>query len=259
MRELCIDWDGWLMIHRYAEYAKVPLENAYPLNEAKLTKTLGLPLSSLNYISRLLVPMGGLCDLDVKAGETVLVCPSTGNFGAGAVEVALAIGANVIAAGRTASSLQKLAGALEKQAPGRLATATISGNNVEEDTAALVKAAGGRPIDAYIDLSPPEAAKTTHIKAAIMAIKPAGRISLMGGIQSGIEIPYPVIMHKSLKISGRFMYEREHVQRLIGMAECGVLSLGHVKMKEVELEKWEDAFNLAAEYAGLGQGVVIKP
>jgi threonine dehydrogenase-like Zn-dependent dehydrogenase len=246
------------MYGRYAEYARVPLENTYPLDEVRLTKALNLPLPSILYIARLLVPMGGLSDLDVKPGETVIVCPSTGNFGAGGVEVALAMGCNVIAAGRTASSLEKLAALLEKRASGRLTTVTISGKDVGADTAALVKAAGGKPIDAFLDLSPAEAKESTHIQSVIGAIRPFGRIALMGGIQGNVGLPYAMVMAKSLRIMGRFMYEREHVGRLIAMAECGVLPLGEVRMKEVGLERWEEAFRLAEDYAGLGQGVVIR-
>jgi hypothetical protein len=38
---------------------------------------------------------------------------------------------------------------------------------------------------------------------------------LIGGIRVRVEIPYTLIMMRSLKIHGRFVYERKDVGRLI--------------------------------------------
>ncbi len=57
----------------YAEYAKMPLENCDALDETRLLGSpkdggLGYKIEDLQYISALLVPYGGLRDIDVKAG-----------------------------------------------------------------------------------------------------------------------------------------------------------------------------------------------
>jgi NADPH:quinone reductase-like Zn-dependent oxidoreductase len=90
------EWRDWT----YAEYAKVPLENCFPLDEARLlgsveTGGLGYSLENLTQIPRLLVPHGGLADIKLQAGETIIIAPATGMFGGRAVEVALAMGAKV--------------------------------------------------------------------------------------------------------------------------------------------------------------------
>ena len=62
----------------YAEYTKLPLENCCPLDEGKLLEGgLGYTIEELTEISGLLVPFGGLSDIDVKVGETVIVAPAT--------------------------------------------------------------------------------------------------------------------------------------------------------------------------------------
>lgn len=93
----------------YAECAKIPLENCIPLSQSLLAKPedggLGYAAEDLAQLPRLLVPFGGLRDIDVKVGETVIVSPATGAFDGAAVQVAVAMGARVIAmAGITLSS-----------------------------------------------------------------------------------------------------------------------------------------------------------
>ena len=65
------EWRDWT----YAEYAKVPLENCFPLDEERLLGPieeggLGYSVENLTQIPRLLVPNGGLKDINLQAGET---------------------------------------------------------------------------------------------------------------------------------------------------------------------------------------------
>lgn len=90
------EWRDWT----YAEYAKVPLENCIPLDEERLLGSvenggLGYSTDNLAQIHRLLVAYGGLNDIGLQAGQTVVIAPATGMFGGRAVEVALAMGAQV--------------------------------------------------------------------------------------------------------------------------------------------------------------------
>jgi NADPH:quinone reductase-like Zn-dependent oxidoreductase len=92
----------------FAEYAKMPLENCIPLNETRLCGGLGYALQDLLYMHYMLVPFGGLRDIHLETGETVVVSPATGGFGGAAVQVAIAMGARVIAVGRNESKLAVL-------------------------------------------------------------------------------------------------------------------------------------------------------
>jgi threonine dehydrogenase-like Zn-dependent dehydrogenase len=245
----------------YAEYAKLPLENVYPLDEKRLLGKkegggLGLELEDLCDLSRLAVPMGGLSDIGVKPGETVIVAPATGPFGGAAVMVAVALGARVIAMGRNLVALERI-----KEMNERVGTVQITGD-MAADLAALQKFG---KIDAYFDISPPEAQDSTHLKSAILALRHGGRVSLMGGIGGDIAIPHRAVMHRDLKLKGKWMYDKENVQDLIKMVEIGVLKLGGGEacgqkvVGKFGLEEWDKAFTAAGENASSGGKALIKP
>jgi threonine dehydrogenase-like Zn-dependent dehydrogenase len=237
----------------------VPLENCYLLDEKRLLGPpadggLGYRISEISYAFRQLVPFGGLADIDLKPGETIIIAPATGAFGGAAVEVALAMGARVIAAARNADSLKRLAAISE-----RIVTVQLTGD-VDTDTKALKRFG---PVDAFQDWCPPAAAKTTHIKACMLALRVGGRVSLMGGIHEDISISYAWIMHNCLTIKGRRMYTQEDTYLLIKMIESGILRLGdRAGLKNVgifPLEEWSEAFTAAEENPGWGTQALIAP
>ena len=243
----------------YAEYAKMPLEVCTILDEKRLCgsgsnrgdeESLGYSINNLSYISATMVPYGGLHDVGVQAGETVIVAPATGQFGQAAVLVALAMGAKVIAMGRNKTMLSRLT---QLSHPGRVITVPITGD-VEADTATLKRHG---PIDVYFDISPPMAAGSTHLKSCIMALRPGSRVSLMGGIRGDVGIPYTWVMRNGISLKGKWMFERSDVVRLVGMVEKGILDLKRTgrKVEGYGLEEWEKAF----ERAGEGENVVLVP
>ncbi|MCJ1406547.1 hypothetical protein MMC19_000613 [Ptychographa xylographoides] len=243
----------------YAEYAKMPLENCYVLDEKRLLGSvgdggLGYRVEDLAYISAMLVPFGGLRDINLNVGETVIVAPATGSFGGAAVFVALAMGAKVIAMGRNAEALAKVAALSE-----RVGTVQITGD-VQAEVKALQKF--GR-IDAFFDISPPEAAKSTHIKSCILSLRHGGRVSLMGGPRVDVPFPYAAITHRNLQLKGKWMYEREDIAALIKMIEIGVLQVGaNAGIKVVgkfPLEKWDEAFTAAEQHNRMGTYALIAP
>lgn len=243
----------------FAQYAKVPLENCTILDENHLCGSiedggLGYKIDDLAYISALLVPYGGLSNIGLKAGETVIISPATGSFGGAAVLVALAMGARVIAMGRNIDALNRI-----RQISDRIKTVPITGD-VKTDLSALQTFA---PIDAFFDISPPAAATSTHFKSAILALKHSGQVSLMGGIRDDVSIPHSVIVHRNLALKGKWMYEREDIRGLVKMIEVGLLKLGERAGIEVVgrfgLEDWDAAFKTAEENAVWGKEVLIAP
>ncbi|KAK5079771.1 hypothetical protein LTR70_009186 [Exophiala xenobiotica] len=139
----------------------VALENVYSLPEHLLKPTdqggMGYEIEDLLYISRALVPYGGLSDINVKAGETILIAPATGAFGSAAVYIALSMGVRVIALGRIKSILEQLSISLGSKFPaGRLVTAAIT-SGVNSQIEAIKSATGNIPIDTYLNISPPSA------------------------------------------------------------------------------------------------------
>jgi threonine dehydrogenase-like Zn-dependent dehydrogenase len=248
----------------YAEYARLPLENLYALDEKRLMGKpeeggLGYKPEHLCFAMQALVPLGGLRSIGLQAGETVVVAPATGGFGGSAVIVALAMGARVIAMGRNAEAL---AGLKEKLGSGtgmegRLETVQMTGD-VETELQALKKF--GR-IDAVYDISPREAQHSTHLKSAILSLRPEGRVSLMGGFSEDVAIPHRFVMRFDITIKGKWMYSRADNLNLWNMIMSGVLNFRKVVNMHgaFKLEDWEEAFEVAASHGRLGDIVIFTP
>ena len=244
-----------------AEYARVPMENCIPLDEQRLLGTpadggLGYTIEDLTYIQTPLIAYGGLIDIDIKPGETVIVTPATGGFGGSAVQVALAMGAGtVIAMGRNEAALKRVQGV----DPDRVRIVKMTGS-WETELEAL-KAFG--PIDAFFDISPPMAQNSTHFKACITSLRRNGRVSLMAGLLGDLSIPFRAVMHKNLVLKGKWMYEREDIPGFMRLIHSGLLKLGPKAGNEITgkfgLEEWKEAFEMAAEKAQMGQMTVMVP
>ncbi|KAI0479688.1 GroES-like protein [Xylaria cf. heliscus] len=236
-------------------HAIVPLENAIPLDEETLIGKHGYSVEELTMIPRLSVAYGSISNVDIKAGETVIIGPATGQFGGAAVEVASALGARVIALGRNQEVLAKL-----KSTIPRVETVTITGD-VEKDAQAI-QAFG--LADAFIDYTPHTLhTEPTHIKSAMMSLRKRGRVSLMGGLTGNISIPYFLMILKSLEIKGKWMYTREEIRNLVKMTEVGTLKLGkgagHQVLGKFQLEDYQAAFDTAAKHTAWGTAVVFTP
>ncbi|KAH8672647.1 chaperonin 10-like protein [Tricladium varicosporioides] len=241
----------------YAEFARVPLESCYPINEEKLVKGMGYTVEELTGMFRLMVSYGGISDLELKVGETVIVSPATGNFGRAAVDMCLALGCNVVAFGRNESVLQSV----KEKGKGRVEIVKISGN-VEADAEILKSTRFGEP-HAFFDISPPSSGPATYLKSGILALRHSGRVSLMGGIRDEIALPHRKVMRYCLKICGRWMYTRENVQEMIRMVEGGLLQLRRGNVTAFKLEDALEAFDKAEEWgkggAERGRSAVIVP
>ncbi|KAI1258495.1 GroES-like protein [Xylariaceae sp. FL1019] len=240
----------------FAEYSKVPLENCIPLNETRLCKELGYSPRELIYLSHLLVPFGGLRTIDLKPGETIVVCPATGGFGGAGAHVAAAMGARVIAMGRNEAELARLKAFVTKGLPwAKVETVKITGD--KEADAATIQAFG--TIDAVLDLSPPAAARSTHLLSAIASLRRGGKISMMGFTEQNV-IGWDFLAN-DLQITGKLMYERNDMILFIKMLEAGLFGKGTdlVETKSFTLEDWKEAFDVAAKYYGVGRIVTLTP
>lgn len=239
----------------YAAYTRVPLENALPLNESILCGQMGYSFAELIYLATYFVSYGGFRGMDLKAGEQVIVAPATGNFSGAAVTVALAMGARVIAIGRNKEALE----VLMKRFPHRVNVVQVTGD-VGKDTAALM--AFGE-VDAYLDISPYQAAGSTHFGSCFNAVRSYGRVSLMGVVSDNIAVPYVQAVMKNLTIRGQYMYEREDALRVIKLAEAGILKLGKEVGCEVvgtfKLEEVEEGLKTAAANHKGGKMTIIEP
>ncbi|KAJ5249123.1 hypothetical protein N7468_000574 [Penicillium chermesinum] len=252
--------DGVWRNATYAEYARFPLENLYPLDEDLLIRKIGYSIEDLCLMPVCLVPFGGLSEVDVKPDEAVIIAPATGRYGGAAVNVAMAMGATVIAAGRNLAALEKLR---KIHGSDQLTTVQITGDATVDTEMFRASARKSEGADVYLDLSPPAVQGSSMLASGIRALRTFGRCIVMGGNSGNIDFPYLDIMFRSIRIQGRFMYDRHHILQIIQMVQSGLLPLGEksgVTQTEVfRLEDIESALEAAGKLNGWCGHVVLKP
>jgi alcohol dehydrogenase len=236
----------------FAERLRVPTENALRIGtldpvEAPSWCALGM----------LLVPYGGLVAVNFRAGETLLLNGATGAFGSAGAAIALAMGAGtVIATGRNESALADLARRLGP----RLRPVKMLGDE-EEDRRRILAAALG-PIDCVLDLLPP-AATPAQVRTAVLAVRPYGRVALMGGVGmaggSGVELPYPWLMRNCITLRGQWMYPPDAVGRVAALVRAGLVKLDEFAVTAFGLDRVNEAVTHAAANAGPFRMTVITP
>ncbi len=236
----------------FAEQMMLPTENAIrigPLSDAEATQWCAL--------NTLLVPYGGLIAANFLAGETLVVSGATGNFGSACIAVALAMGAGcVIAPGRNAATLADLA----RRFGERLRTVQLSGN--EDDDRERMRAAAPGPIDCVLDILPPSVAATT-VQAALMTVRPYGRVVLMGGVGmlggEDLKLPYPWIMRSCISVIGQWMYSPDATIKMARLVRAGLLDLSQFAVKAFPLADVNEAIEHAAANHGPFKMTVIQP
>jgi D-arabinose 1-dehydrogenase-like Zn-dependent alcohol dehydrogenase len=249
-----------------AELVMMPLENVYALDEEALLIKQGYSIPDLPLLQTFMVPYGGLRNACVSVGDTVIVAPSTGNFGGAAVVVALSMGTKIVACGRSQTKLDQLATAMRGVAGGRLTTIAWTGD-ANEDANLLQRAVGQKGADVYIDFSPPAAGAdgTTpaYISHGLAALKKGGTCVLMGGLTGDVKLPHMKIMMNNIVVRGRFMYDRSDVSQVIKMAEGGMLKLGshvgHHVQQIFSLDNINEALDAAEGVPGWGKSVALMP
>jgi alcohol dehydrogenase len=236
----------------FAGQIRVPTENAIRIGDITAEDA-----ASWCAINTLLVPYGGLLASNLQAGETLLVSGATGNFGSACVAVALAMGARqVIAPGRNQHALDDL----QRRFGKRVRTLQLSGD--EDDDRERMRAAADGPIDCVMDLLPPSVSTKT-VRAAVMAVRPYGRVVLMGGVGmlggDGLDLPYPWIMRNDITVRGKWMYPPEAVTRMTGLIRGGLLDLAHFDVTTFPLDAANEAVAHAAANGGPFRMTVITP
>ncbi len=241
--------DGGMRLQKYfhdgsfAEQIRVPTENVKRLGEINTAEA-----AQWCALGNMLVPYGGFLAARLQPGETVLVSGATGNFGSAAVAVALAMGAaSVVAPGRN----EKMLAELVRRFGPRVLTVKLTGS--ENDDREAMKRAAAAPIDCVLDIMPPSVS-TTVVRAAIMTVRPYGRVVLMGGVNMqggpGLELPYNWIMRDCITIHGVWMYPPDAAVRLVALVRAGLLRLDHYETKAFDLDHANEAVAYAAANAG---------
>jgi alcohol dehydrogenase len=236
----------------WAEQLRLPTENAVPIgaiDEAEAARWCAL--------GTLLVPYGGFLAAELQAGETVLVNGATGSFGSAAVAVALGMGAQyVVATGRNETALAELT----QRFGARVRTVPMRGDEAD-DRARILKAAFG-PVDCVLDILPP-AANGVQVRTAVMAVRPYGRVVLMGGVGmlggAGLDLPYPWLMRNCITVRGQWMYPPHAAVLMTGLIRSGLVKLDHFEVTAFGLDRANEAVAHAAANSGPFKMTVIQP
>jgi alcohol dehydrogenase len=236
----------------FAEQMRIPTENAVRIGaieapDAPLWCGLGT----------LLVPFGGLLATNFQPGETVLINGATGNFGSAGVAVALAMGAAcVIATGRNRETV----GELSRRFGPRVRPVAMLGD--EQGDRARILGAAPEPIDCVLDILPP-AATAAQVRTALMAVRPNGRVALMGGVGmldgAGLDLPYSWMMRNNITVRGQWMYPPHAGALMVGMIRAGLVDLAQCDVTTFSLDEANLAVDHAAANAGPFRMTVILP
>ncbi|MBI1260863.1 MAG: zinc-binding dehydrogenase [Rhizobiales bacterium] len=250
--------EGGLKLQQYfrdggwAEQIRVPTENAKALGDIDPDQA-----NAWASIGSLLVPYGGLLAGKLQAGETIVINGATGKFGSAAIAVAFGMGAGcVIATGRNKAALSSLVEKFDQ----RLRVVAMQGNEAT-DQAAIKEAAPG-PVDMVLDLLPP-AASPAQVMAALMTVRPNGRVVLMGGVgtQDGatIDLPYAWLMRHNITIRGQWMYPPHAASMMVGLIRAGLISLDLFEVTAFDLKDFKAAIDHAAANSGPFRTTVVRP
>ncbi len=236
----------------FAEQVRVPTENAIPIGAIAPEEA-----SRWCAINTLLIPYGGLLAADLKAGETLLVSGATGNFGSATVAIALAMGAaRVVAPGRNTAVLADLV----RRFGDRVRPVALTGD--EEADRARMQAAAGGAIDCVLDILPPSVSATVA-RAAVMSVRPYGRVVLMGGVGmlggEDLALPYPWIMRNDVTVRGKWMYPPHAVPLMVGLVRAGLLRLEEYAVTAFPLDAVNGAVAHAAANGGPFRLTVLQP
>lgn len=237
----------------FAQQVRVPTENVTRIGAIDAADA-----PSWCALGTLLVPYGGFLAANLKAGETVLVSGATGTFGSAAVTVAIAMGAAcVIATGRNEAALKDLA----HRFGSRVRTVKMVGDE-EVDRRHMLEAAPA-PIDCVLDLLPPMAT-ALQVRAALMTVRPYGRVVLMGGVGmarggAGLELDYAWLMRNCVTIIGKWMYPPDATPRMISLIRAGLVKLDDFEVKSFSLDDVNDAVTYAAANSGPFRMTVVRP
>ncbi|TGD99270.1 alcohol dehydrogenase catalytic domain-containing protein [Methylobacterium nonmethylotrophicum] len=236
----------------FAEQVRVPTENAIRIGA--LTPEEAAPWCAIN---TLLVPFGGLLAANLQAGETLLVSGATGHFGSAAIAAGLAMGAGcVVAPGRNAAVLADLA----RRFGDRVRPVRLTGDAAADR--ARMMAAAPAPIDCVLDILPPSV-DAAVARAAVMSVRPYGRVVLMGGVGmlggDDLALPYPWIMRNAITVRGQWMYPPEAVIRMVGLVRAGLLRLEEYAVTAFPLAAVNEAVAHAAAQGGPFRLAVLRP
>ncbi|KAF2651593.1 GroES-like protein [Lophiostoma macrostomum CBS 122681] len=241
------------------KFVAVPLENCFRLNENRLVKELSYTHAELATLLPYAVAAGPLLETaNLQAGETIVIGPAGGTYSGAAVEIALALGANVVALGRSEeklASLRKVLGDTE-----RLQTVVMTGEPAK-DVPTLQKLLPDGA-DVHNNWTPTGASEAIYLNTVGAVLKRNARVVLSGGTNTTEGLPNGLVVLKDISVTGKFMYNPKTVQGLIGFVSSGLLKIGErsgAVLRTFGLEQSLEALEVATKHGSWKDYIVVTP
>jgi alcohol dehydrogenase/propanol-preferring alcohol dehydrogenase len=182
----------------------------------------------------------------VKEGEWVAVF-ACGGLGLAAVNIAAALGANVVAVSRSSEKLE-LARSL-----GASHTVTAGPEAPNE----IVELTGGG-----VHVSVDALGSASTVIPAILSLRTRGRHLRLGvsnkSEQGRIDIPVDVLTFRELSVIGSFGMQAARYPEMLGMVASGALSLGKLVGETVPLSQVNDVLASMTVYETVGMPVITS-
>jgi L-iditol 2-dehydrogenase len=214
----------------FAEYVAIAADFAHPVPDSISDDGAGL-------IEPLSVAVWACGKVEVGPASRVLIT-GAGPIGLMNVQVAKALGATEIV--------------VSDISPGRLQTATRFGATRVLDARSEDPAELGLEVDAFIECSGAEVA----VRAGIRAVRPAGRVALVGMGADDVSLPVGLIQGRELWITGTFRYANTY-PTAIALAAAGLVDLDRMVTARFDLSHAEQALTEAGDPTGIK--VIVSP
>ncbi len=222
----------------FAEFLSVPAKNAFllpadlPLVEsAVITDAVASPVHAVINIA------------EVKPGDNVVVYGASGGLGLVIVQIAYALGANVVAVGRKQWKLEKA-----KQFG---ASHTIS--TLEEDRAdkTVRRLTGGGADIAFDATGMPE-----MINLAVNSIRPGGKVIVVGLSPFKVEININKLLWFEQKILGSRTYRPLDFFRAVEMVRKKMININELVSHRFQLEEINEGYRML-DSGEIMRGIVL--
>jgi len=113
-----------------------------------------------------------------------------------------------------------------------------------------------------LDILPP-ATNAKQVRTAILAVRPYGRVVLMGGVGmlggAGLDLPYSWMMRNCITLRGQWMYPPRATLLMVGLIRAGLVSLDQFEVTSFALDDANAAVANAARDSGPFRMTVIEP
>jgi alcohol dehydrogenase len=224
----------------WAEYQLVPASSITIIPDYKESKYSAAQWASVSFLA---ISYGGLCRGNFQPGQTVIITGATGDLGAGAVFIALAMGASkIIAVGRNKQKLEKLHELDKKRIVPLVYSESASDFSVDK-LKSLTNDIGADLVVDYVGGT----SSVEPLLTCIRALKYRGIAVFVGNIDASIPLTYHEIMRNETEIRGSYMFSPNAVQQLIRIVQSGLLDLNKVGTRIYSFDKINQAIEDAAK------------